>query len=736
MDARPVLDALPDAILAARDGVIVLANEAAAALFAARLEDTALDAIVAPRHPRAAQLFASLARRGQSERIAVRRPAGLEFEVEASAAERSGLLVVTLRPCRDDRAPTGRGAGLDEVYRLVFENSPVGILHFDARGVITACNDSFVRQIGSSRRLLLGLDMLTLGGEPSRDRVVQLVRDTLAGKSSRYEGEYVSATAAKSTEVSLRFEPIRDAGGAVLGGVGITQDVTDLMRAISALRRSEESFRRVLELSPSGIAIERDAVVVFANAALARVLGQERPEDVVGRALLSLVHPDARDDLAAQLAQPRSSARPEVREARLLRADATLAEVELATELVEFQGGPARVLILRDITERKRIEARLNRADRLASIGTLAAGIAHEINNPLVYVTLGLELIERQLRKLRAGGKEQDFDELLGHAHNALEGAARVSGIVRDLRTFSRSSDEEQPGPVDVERCLESAINMAAGHIRARATLVRDFARVPPVVATEGRLSQVFVNLLVNAAQAIPEGDPARQRVTVRTRRGPRDTVCVEIEDSGKGIEPWKLERIFEPFWTDKPVGVGTGLGLSICHGIVAALGGEIAVRSEPGKGSTFSIKLPASADAPRTEEAAARAEQPEAAPRARLLLVDDEAGLGPTLQLGLRDQAEVVFAKSGGEALRILRADRRFDLILCDVMMPDLGGLEVYAQIAREAPALVPRFVFVTGGAVSEEARAFLEARPHLRLDKPFSLASVELLLRRMRAP
>jgi CheY-like chemotaxis protein len=254
------------------------------------------------------------------------------------------------------------------------------------------------------------------------------------------------------------------------------------------------------------------------------------------------------------------------------------------------------------------------------------------------------------------------------------------------------------------------------------------------VLADESRLGQVFLNLLVNAAQAIPEGSAATNRIVVRTRQGPTQEAVVEVEDTGVGIEPWKLERIFEPFWTDKAVGVGSGLGLSIVHGIVSALGGDIQVQSAPGRGTTFRVTLPVQSQSAPHPGGARPPPPPRAEPghRPRLLLIDDEAHLGVTLSLGLRDQADVASVRSGREAVCMLLADDRFDLILCDLMMPDLTGMDVFEQVGRERPALRARFVFMTGGAVTERARKFLEQVPEQRLDKPFRLEQVEALLRR----
>lgn len=592
-DPIELLEGLPDPVLAVdRGGRVAYVNAEAERLLAW------------PRADLVGRTLGEVVTGGGAASARVRRKDGAELAVDLLETRSGSMRVLFLRRIHEHPEVPPH-----ERYRLVFEHAPVGLLHWDAQGVCTGCNDEVLRIIGSTRSLVIGLDLLSLRGHPTRERFAHTIRETLQGQTRRWEGPYTSQTANKTTEVSALFAPIRGPRGEVLGGLGI----------------------------------------------------------------------------------------------------------------------------LEDVTERKSIHTQLARADRIASIGTLAAGVAHEINNPLVYVTLGLELIERELSRLRQAARapsDEDWDRVRDYARDALQGAERVRSIVRDLRTFSRG-DEEKVAPVEIEKALDSAINMSMSHIRPRAQLVREFAPTPAVLADESRLGQVFLNLLVNAAQAIPEGAPANNRIVARTLTGPSGEAVVEVEDTGCGIEPWKLERIFEPFWTDKPVGVGTGLGLSIVHGIVAALDGEITVRSEPGRGSVFRVSLPGRAAQPQLP-AAEKPAPPRTGRRPRLLLIDDEAHLGITLTTGLREAVDVVSVRGGREAVRLLASGQEFDLILCDLMMPDLTGMDVYEEVSHKRPELGARFVFMTGGAVTERARRFLEQVPQQRLDKPFRLEQVESLLRR----
>jgi PAS domain S-box-containing protein len=272
--------------------------------------------------------------------------------------------------------------------------------------------------------------------------------------------------------------------------------------------------------------------------------------------------------------------------------------IEAGTSWVPVGDKFAAVVFIRDISDRRRMQDRLAVADRMATVGTVAAGVAHEVNNPLTYVLLSLDKIARDLPKLaadptRLAATRRTLDD-------ALEGVLRVRNIVSDLRSFSHGLDEEQR-PVDVGAVIQSAINIASHELRSRAEVRQHLQPVAPVVANEGRLGQVFLNLLVNAAQAIPEGQPERNEVRVSTRMVGADRVVVEVADTGCGMPPEVLRRAFDPFFTTKPIGIGTGLGLSICHRIITALGGELEAESRVGEGSVFRVCLPCEAvGAPR----------------------------------------------------------------------------------------------------------------------------------------
>lgn len=387
----------------------------------------------------------------------------------------------------------------------------------------------------------------------------------------------------------------------------------------------------------------------------------------------------------------------------------------------EDRGSHKGVAVFRDVTEEKAASARLLVNERMASLGTLAAGVGHEINNPLMAVLGNLDMAINDLRGLQ---NELRSHAVLGEAleglQDARDAADRVRNIVRDLKLFSRQDREDVRGEVDVMRVLESSARMVSNEIRHRAMLVRDFEPVPLVYANESRLGQVFLNLIINAAHAIPEGHASENEIVVGTRLAKDGRVAVFVRDSGIGMAPETVEKIFVPFFTTKPIGVGTGLGLSICHQIVTALGGEIVVDSKLGAGTTFSVLLPPAG--PSTVVQPAARPSFTASRRGQVLVIDDDAVVTNMIGRALAKAHATTCLTSGAEAVRLIAAGVKFDVILCDLMMPDMTGMDLYAELRELAPDQASRMIFLTGGAFTNAARAFLETTQNPHLEKPIS--------------
>jgi len=361
-------------------------------------------------------------------------------------------------------------------------------------------------------------------------------------------------------------------------------------RSHQQLRENEERFQTLVERTPDAIFVHREGRIVFLNPAAVALVGHERAEALQGRRLAELVQHGEEEVLTGPVEAQG------MREVHWLHASGRLVLGEAVTFPLVFEGQPARVSIVRDVTERKHLREKLQTADRMAAIGSLAAGVAHEINNPLSFMLSNVRFIRDELKVLLEEASAQDQErlkEIQDASEEALTGADRVSEIVTDLRRFARGDDGKR-GPVNLHAVLDLCGNIARSQLRHRAQLVKAYGELPLVQGSESRLGQLFLNLIINAAQAIPEGGDAKaHEVRLTTWREGEEQVVVEVRDTGVGIPQENLHRLFDPFFTTKPVGVGTGLGLSISHGIVKGMGGRIAVESEPGRGTAFRVFLP-----------------------------------------------------------------------------------------------------------------------------------------------
>jgi signal transduction histidine kinase len=431
--------------------------------------------------------------------------------------------------------------------------------------------------------------------------------------------------------------------------------------------------------------------------------------------------------------------------AQLTPVRAALSLGLLTTEVV-LASVVARTLRRRTLHDAEQLEAsealrrelqltrdRLVQSEKLATAGQLAAGVGHEINNPLAFIIGNLEFARLRLAEARPQLTAlRDGDDVLASLAEAVEGAQRIATIVRDLKNFAVSQDDEL-GATDVRTSLEFALTMARPQIRHRAVVERDYGDVPPVDATDTRLGQVFLVLLVNAAQAMRDGGSAENRIRVKTARDPDGQVRITVSDTGPGIAPEHLGRIFDPFFTTRGR-EGTGLGLSIAWNIVTSLGGRLEVVSQPGQGAAFHVLLPPSTRAAPARRLTTRAPPVLARPPARVLVIDDEPNLAGLIARLMGPEVTVTAALSGREGLELI-AHREFELVLCDVMMPDISGAQVYQTIAQHHARLLPRVVMMTGGAFTDESAKFVESLPSAVLEKPFGAGELRSLLALVRA-
>jgi PAS domain S-box-containing protein len=512
-------------------------------------------------------------------------------------------------------------------------------------------------------------------------------------------------------------------------------------------RRAEATLRSVLQASPDGIIVHHEGRFVYVNPAAVRQLGILDADAVLGQSIYDYVLPGevaaVRDRIDAMWrdGQPTSP-----RDFQFQRPDGEVHIGEVVSVSASFDGQPAVISIIRDVGEQRRLQSRMLLADRLATVGTLAVGVAHEINNPLSWVVGNLGLLadefDNQVRMREQPGHDPvavassrtRVRELLGRAQ---EGTERVRRIVRDLVRFGRSDDTDGQ-PVDVHGLLDSAIEIADVQLRHRAQLARDYRSTGYVRGNEARLGQVFLNLLVNAAQAIEAGAPRQNLVRVATVDLEDGRVEVAITDTGSGMPEHVRKRIFEPFFTTKPVGEGTGIGLAISSDIVASFGGEILVESQVGRGTTFRVRLRQANEDPPSRPARVIHDD-DSILRAReslcmrVLVVDDEPLIREMVCDAL-SQHDVTAVSTGREALAEI-LDKDWDLVLCDMILPELSGLDLYRELEQRRPAVLDKLVFMTGGEFSRKGPRLPNGARVRRLEKPFSIKTLRALVRDARS-
>ncbi|HVG59288.1 MAG TPA: ATP-binding protein [Hyalangium sp.] len=489
-------------------------------------------------------------------------------------------------------------------------------------------------------------------------------------------------------------------------------------------------FLEIIENIPDVILIVRaGGELRFANARAALTVGAASASVLIGRNLVELIAKEDQERCRRMLAErqvaPSGGGRMELRMHREGREPAVV-EPSLLRE-IDFDDERSILVVARDVTEERQLRLQLQLAGQLASVGTLAAGVAHEINNPLSFVSAALVFVQEHVKGLAEHLGPELRDEVRQSLAEALEGTHRIRDIVRDLKTFSHSSPAEGQR-ADLKAAAEWALKVTAHQLRHRCMVRQELGVVPVVAGNEARLGQVLVNLLMNAVQALPEEHTAENRIRVSTFMDERGRAVVEVEDNGQGIPSQHLPRIFDPFFTTKPVGQGTGLGLALSHAIVAEAGGEIQVRSQPGAGTCFRVVLPAAQPAPAVRQVP---RTPVPALRAlRVLVVDDEPAVGSALKRTLGRIHEVVATTEAQQALEMLRQGGRFDVIMCDLMMPRMSGMEFYRALQEQFPSLVPQVVFMTGGTFTDAARIFLEQVSNPTLDKPFDREHINAVL------
>jgi len=600
-----------------------------------------------------------------------------------------------------------------ELLQRVVEALPAGVVHVTASGEVLAANGEAISMLGLRFDAALGhyrvdpeVDILGAEGAPCPDvehPVHRAISTRLPQPPTTIGLRRKSGDDTRVTWTVCRAVPLLDPPA---GAVAIYLDVTEQRQAQAALRASEERWRSLAQNVPEFV------LVMDANrriVSLNRMARGYTEEQSLGTDALEYVHPDAAAEWTTAFEAVLRTGEPQ-------RIDIRAAGDDGAMRWYETYMGPLRdggqvravILVARDVTDHRALLRQLAEKERLASVGMLAASVAHEINNPLTYVLANLDF------GLRSDRDRDARDRALAEAR---AGAERVRQIVRDLKVLAQPERDDLLF-VDLGAVVEAAVRLAGPEVSHRAAVTIRLDDAPCVVGSDSRLIRLFINLLVNAAHAIEERGEGSRRIEITFRtEADGGVVAVMVRDEGIGIPADRLDRIFDPFYTTKTARGGTGLGLAICRDIAERAGGRIEVESEAGCGATFTVYLPTSAGSrsPSVPPVA-----PVRQDQLRVLIVDDDPLVLEALARLLADH-DVRVAQGGAHGLAMLQ-EHEFDLVICDLMMPDLNGQEVYRRACARDPGLARRFLFVTGGLLDTATVKQLEAQGGRVLRKPFA--------------
>ncbi len=610
---------------------------------------------------------------------------------------------------------------LDESYQRLFEFFPIGITVLDMKGVILYCNPVVYNKGGYSKDDLVGKHFFRIAPLRARDtpNFVRILASLIRGKIPKpFEVIYQQKGGTTGwTEFSISLIKVGEERRILV----VQNDITERKQAEETLRESEERFRTIYENAPVLIdAFDENGRCVLWNKQCCELFGWTIDEINAHDDALALFYPDP-------------AVREEVKQTVTTKPDGrfrewhsvTKAGKTLTTMWANFRLPDGIAFNLGyDITERKRAEGERKELERkayvssrLTSIGEMAAGIAHEINNPLT-VVIGFAhlLMERK-------DVPDDVRKALETVHG---GSVRVADIVRRLLTFARQ-DRVEREYVKINDIVENTLALRAYAMKTSNIEIRTYLDpdLPRTMAASGQLQQVFLNIIINAEAEMKRAH-GKGSLLIKTEVA-GETIRISFKDDGPGIAPEDMDRVFEPFFTTKEPGEGTGLGLSICHGIIAEHRGRLYAKSELGQGATFIVELPVVAVEKEAELAEVAVEGGEKVTGAKILVVDDETGVRELLSQVLTDEGHSVETLDNAtDALERIKGER-YNLILLDIKLPGMSGVELYENVKGIARTLARRMVFITGDVIAPDTRDFLTRTRVPCITKPFDIEQLK---------
>jgi PAS domain S-box-containing protein len=624
----------------------------------------------------------------------------------------------------------------EERYRTVLEDMDEAYYELDVAGNYTFFNDALCSQLGYSREELMGMNYKTYTPPEDIDRVFKAF-NLLYRTGEPLTAFHMERIKKDGTSIFAETSgfPLKNERGDITGFRGVVRDITKRLQMEETLRRSEERYRTLLEeMEEPYYEVDLAGNYTFFNDALCRKLGYSREEMKRITYKVYTVPEDIKIVFQAYNQVYRTGTPIKWFPSEQIRKDR--ARVFAETSVFPLRNKEGKIIgfrgVSRDITERKKaeeekkqMEQKAQFASRLASVGELASGVAHEINNPLTGVIGYAHLL--LARKDLSRDVRRDL-EIIN------EGAQRVAGIVKKLLAFARQTKPEQRY-VNINELIRNTLDLrayelSASNIKVALQLTRD---LPVTIADPGQLQQVFLNLIINAETEMKITHD-KGRLSIKTEKI-NNTLRIVFKDSGPGIARENLETIFDPFFTTREVGQGTGLGLSVCHGIVTEHNGKIWAESEPGKGATFIIELPLVTEEGQFEPPEPVIEEAPRVAKARILVVDDEPVIRQFVSQVLGEQGHTVeTVDNAASALKMVKS-KRYRLILLDIKMPGMSGVELYKQFQKIAPSLTKRVVFITGDVMGKRTMAFLDKTKTPYMMKPFDARELKTQINRILA-
>ncbi len=621
----------------------------------------------------------------------------------------------------------------EERYRTIVEEMEEGYYETDLAGNYTFFNDVMCQTIGYSREELMGMNYRVYTPEEDVKSVYKVYNEVYrTGEPHRWFPMVNIRKDGTRIFIEDSVFPLRNAVGEIIGFRGISRNVTGRKRADEALRQSEERYRTILQEMDEGYyEVDLAGNYTFVNDVICNRLGYSRDKLMGMNYKVYTLEEDIKTvykvyNEVYRTGRPRRWF-PAVNVAkdgtRIFIENSILPIRNSDGQIIGFRG------ISRDVTERKRmeqerlqLEQKAQFASRLASIGEMASGIAHEINNPLTGVIGYAQLL---LQEDLPDSVRKDL-EIIN------DGAKRVANVIQRLLAFARQS-KPQRTYVNINEVVATTLELRGYHlqtsnIEVTTELTPD---LPLTVADAGQLQQVFLNLIVNAETEMKLARGSG-KLTVKTQQVD-DVLRISFKDDGQGIAEENLEKIFDPFFTTRQVGQGTGLGLSVCYGIVSQHGGRIYAESKPGKGAIFVVELPM-----LTEDKQLQLPEPEVNEQrkrsgVRILVVDDERVVREFVSKALTEEGHQVETVDNAEdALKMVK-NKKYRIILLDVKMPGMSGIELYKRFQKMDPALARSVVFVTGDVMGARTLAFLAKTKSPYITKPFDGKQLNIAINRV---